>query len=273
MKPWHSYIEITARPDALVRDAANDDLAWLEAKGSKSLDEFAHVYRLLIEAFGDRRVSAVRREEVAAWFRWRGAQLRPDGQPVVAANTAHKIRSMWAAFFERAGAEPNPAHLPPGTLPPRAPRPDYRPAEDVLTPHEASRLISTVSIALRWRVLYALAIFTGARLGECSAFRFRHLVARHPMWGLRVVDSYSTKRKAIGTTKGALDLIVPIAPPLEELLDEWRHGGFAKVDGCTGPGMMFRPDGVALPEAAWDQIIGALGGWKRWAEFRVQILP
>lgn len=45
------------------------------------------------------------------------------------------------------------------------------------------------------------------------------------------------------------------------------------LDGCAGPGMMFRPDGVALSETAWDRIISALGGWKRWAEFRVQILP
>jgi len=87
---------------------------------------------------------------------------------------------------------------------------------------EVEILIGDPRIAVDRRVLYSLLLFTGARVGEVAALRWRDLEPRGPLWCLHVWRSWDSGAKGGGRlhdwTKTGIDRQVPVHSSLWRVL-------------------------------------------------------
>jgi integrase len=95
------------------------------------------------------------------------------------------------------------------------------------TRDEAEALISDARIPFERRMLWALMVAGGLRVGEAVGLRWRHLDREaKPLGSMFICTSYDT-----GTTKTGDTRKVPIHPTLAALLAQWRGYGWAAVMG------------------------------------------
>jgi integrase len=113
------------------------------------------------------------------------------------------------------------ANLPGGTLPTRRPTRDVNP----WTIEEAARLIFDRAFPEDRRVIYAIAAFTGARLGEVAGMRWRDIDTEAPdLWLWRLTTQYDSEPlKTSGDEDKPRD--IPIHPTLRLILETWRQRG------------------------------------------------
>jgi hypothetical protein len=91
---------------------------------------------------------------------------------------------------------------------------------------EVELVISSDSIPLDRRVLYALFFFTGVRLGEAAGLLWSDVDdAAAPLKRLSISRSYD------GDTKTQTPREVPVHPVLASILAEWKLSGFAAMLG------------------------------------------
>ncbi len=78
----------------------------------------------------------------------------------------------------------------------------------------------------RWRVLWTLLVFTGARLGEALALRWRDIVADAPLRRVVIARQVHHRTREITATKTRELRCVPEHPSLRAALDAWRRDGW-----------------------------------------------
>lgn len=93
----------------------------------------------------------------------------------------------------------------------------------LFTREETETLISDQRIPLDRRVVYALGLLAGLRIGEGAALRWRHYDAtRGPLGCLTIALAYATNQSKTKRTKTHSVRHVPVHPVLAEMLTEWR---------------------------------------------------
>lgn len=208
---------------ATPRTIAEYARAWCEqraAQGKRAADRETQLLRdHILPHLGEKRLEDLRPPHVAAWIN----ALRTAGTmaPKSILNAHGVLSAMLAhARFEGLTLD-NPARgLPKGILP----KNEKRKITGAWTRAEMVRLISDERIPEPRRVLYAIAAFTGARLGEVCGMRWRDLDTTAPglwRWSLRTQwDARPLK------TEQPRD--IPIHAELARILTTWRDAGWGR---------------------------------------------
>lgn len=152
--------------------------------------------------------------------------------------------------------------------------PEWR-ASALFTRVEAAAMISEPRIPLDRRVVYALGLLAGLRIGEGAALRWRNYDAlREPLGCLTISRSYATNRAEAKGTKTEAVRFVPVHPTLAGILTEWRSE-WARVFGREP-----EPDDLIVPLPPDVKLIKRTGerfrGWdytgRRWREIDLPLL-
>ncbi len=164
----------------------------------------------------------------------------------LAGRTVRNIYSVLAAVLRDAaiaGKIPvSPCTLTDAQLGPVADKdPEWR-AGALFTREEAEHLLAEPRIPLDRRVVYALGLLAGLRIGEGAALRWRHYDARaEPLGRLQVALSYNTQNRVTKETKTRTSKSIPVHPTLAAMLEQWRAGWAAMM------GREPRPDDLIVP--------------------------
>ena len=97
----------------------------------------------------------------------------------------------------------------------------------MFTRDEVEALISDARVPLHRRVLYALLLLTGMRIGEVAGRRWRDYDTKtRPLGKLSVDTQYDDEALKTETPRQ-----VPVHATLAAILDEWRRHGFVVLHG------------------------------------------
>jgi len=152
--------------------------------------------------------------------------------------------------------------------------PEWR-ASALFTRQEAQSLASDARIPADRRVVYALGLLAGLRIGEGAALRWRNYDAtREPLGCLTISRSYATHRAEAKGTKTEAVRYVPVHPALALVLAEWRAGWAAMF------GREPEPDDLIVPLPPDVKLVKRTGeryrGWdytgRRWREIDLPLL-
>jgi integrase len=179
-------------------------------------------------------VSKVTPRDVAAFVRELRAATSPRTGKAPAPRTIRNVydvvrRALRAAVFEGLlSADPTTA-LPSSARPhatdahPEA-RAGYRLARE-----EVESLLRVSSG--RWRVLWTLFVFTGARLGEALALRWSDIAEDTPLRRVVIARQVHHRTRTITSTKTREARTVPEHPELRHVLEVWRAQGWREEFG------------------------------------------
>lgn len=108
---------------------------------------------------------------------------------------------------------------------------------------EIEALISDARLHLDRRVVHALRLLTGARIGEIAALRWRDWDrTTKPLTKLTISRAIKSVSRTEGTTKTRAIKVVPVHPVLERLLgDWWSRGWSATFDREPRPDDLIAP--------------------------------
>lgn len=137
------------------------------------------------------------------------------------------------------------------------------------THDEAAKLISDPRIPLYRRVLYAICIFTGCRIGEAAARRWvDYETGVDPLGKLTHHNSYSVKHKAFHPTKTSRIKYAPVHSTLAAMLAEWKLSGWANDQGRapTAEDLIVASPGRGKWRAMKGQVISTNSSLKRLKE-------
>jgi len=184
---------------------------------------------------GDMRLDTVRRPHVVRMVKGLVGKMK---RGELAARTVHHIygvlRAMYRSALEEEVVDVTPCTLrtKPTELPDKEQDDETWRDAAYYSHEECEALISDVRIPLYRRVLYAICIFTGCRIGEAAALHWSEYDPRiEPLGQLTLSKSYSTKRKVIGKTKTKKVKYAPAHPVLARILAEWKLSGWAQTMG------------------------------------------
>lgn len=244
---WRAFLApVPARPYT-VADWVPVYLEILRRKKSKSIREAETVYALVSEALGDVLLPDLTQAMIVAFVAWMRAEVKPDGSSRWAHKTVRKYHSLLRTMLRHAVAsgllEVNPAaDMPRGSLPPNKTRDGFDADAELLSVHDACRVISSTLIPYARRVFYAALLFTGAREAEVLGLRWKRWIRScSPLSKLLITEQWSTKRRQFDSTKTDDARPVPVHAVLEELLDGWQLA-YAEAYG-RAPG----PDDLIFP--------------------------
>lgn len=182
----------------------------------------------VLPVIGDLLLADVRARHLADLFR----DLRTrDEDTEVAPKTIHNTYAAVRALFRDAVidglVDQSPCVLTEHQLgPKRDADPEWRKGAQ-FTRAEAEALISDVRIPFDRRVLWALMVGGGLRIGEAAGLRWRNVERdSKPLGRMFICTSYDT-----GTTKTGESRMAPIHPTVEAILAKWRGHGWADVMG------------------------------------------
>lgn len=218
-----------------IADAAEAYLADLRVRGSKSASTYADTLRPdgpVVGQVGPLDCRSLRREDVLALLRW----WELSGY---AERTRGRLLSGLANVLEHAhrlGAvdELVCRSLPRGSRPRKRSRDEQRSTVEVLTAAEVGRLLAAEGLAVERRLAYALALFTGARLGELVELRWSDVVQRQPLDELTIARSWSRRDGQVRSTKTDDIRRVPVHPSLRTWLSRvraWFSRAFGRAPG------------------------------------------
>ena len=212
---------------------------WIElrrAEGVRAAHTEESILRThIIPALGSVRLSTLRPRDVAKWIR--GLSRGP-----LAPKTIRNLHGVLSAMLSRARFDELIVDNPAKGLP-RNVLPKDRRAREVgaWTRAEVETFISDERIPEDRRVGYAIAAFTGARVGEVAGMRWRDLdTDARPLWRWALRTQYDGRPLK---TEHPRD--VPIHPELQRILAAWRLDGWARLM-CRVP----KPDDFVLPRPA-----------------------
>lgn len=115
-----------------------------------------------------------------------------------------------------------PCVLPPGTLPKRRDRDPAWRATAIYTRDEVRLLARDARVPWIRRVLYAMFVFTGMRVGEVVGRRWKDLELEvQPLGRLTVASQYRGE-----PLKTDVPRSVPVHPSLHAILEDWRRAGW-----------------------------------------------
>ncbi len=188
----------------------------------------------VLPSLGARRMADLRPRDVGALV----AQLGGTLAPKTILNVHGTLSALLArARFEDLISENVAKNLPRGTLP----RNVRSRVVGAWTRAEVEALISDDRVPEDRRVGYAIAAFTGARLGEIAGMRWRDLdVQARPLWRWALRLQYGGE-----TLKTERPRDIPIHPELQRLLAAWKIEGWP-LFMCRRP----TPDDFVVPRNA-----------------------
>jgi integrase len=102
---------------------------------------------------------------------------------------------------------------------------------------EIALLIADARVPDVRRMIYAIALATGARIGEIVALRVRDYDAAHePLARITITRAKKSVSKRVGSTKTGAVKLVPVHPTLKALLDAWLATGWEAMLGRAPTG-------------------------------------
>lgn len=149
------------------------------------------------------------------------------GDDNLAPRTVNHVMASLANVFESAVEDEligsNPARLKRGELPRKADKDPLWRSTAVYTRAEVVQLISDERIPQSRRVIYALGLLAGLRLGEVGALRWEAIdMDVEPLGRLTVARSYDRINHREKSTKTGIVREVPVHPTLAAVLAAWR---------------------------------------------------
>ncbi len=195
---------------------------WIEsrrAEGKSTVDREEQLLRdYVLPRLGKLPIARVRPKHVAQMVRDLGPLMSPKS-----VRNAHGVLSamLARARFDELVSDNAAAGLPRGVLPP------LKRVREIgaWTRDEAESLISDESIPEDRRVAYAIATFTGARVGEVAGMRWRDLDTKaQPLWLWMLRTQYDGAELK---TKQPRD--IPIHPELARILAAWKLDGWVQL--------------------------------------------
>lgn len=182
----------------------------------------------VLPEFGEMALDAIRRTHVEAWLVRLLDGAKGKLAPKTVANILGVLSSMLAHAVRAGVLHENVArvqdldeHAKPPSVEARVVGPWSR--------EEMATLISHPAIPEPRRIAYAIAAYTGARLGELAGLRWRDLDTKAQpfwMWTLRSQrDGAPLKGKG---RAGGPERSVPVHPALRAILEAWRRDGWAR---------------------------------------------
>jgi integrase len=127
------------------------------------------------------------------------------------------------------------------------------------TRDEALALLMDPRIGWDRRVVYALQLFTGMRIGEACGRRWRDWVPdARPLGSLRVHSQYDDQPLKTAKSGDSKERMVPVHPELEKVLWCWQGEGFEAVYGRPpGPDDFIVPDPRTMGARTQSQVTKA----------------
>lgn len=105
-------------------------------------------------------------------------------------------------------------------------------ANAIFSRTEALALVTDERIPEDRRVLYALLLLTGCRVGEIAALRWRHWnTEAQPLSRLLVANSIERETREEKSTKTGVARQVPVHPSLARILQAWKRSGWLALFG------------------------------------------
>lgn len=189
-------------------------------------DEERWLRKWILPALGQTIVGDLRPQDVATWI----VGLRASGLAARSVRNAHSVLVALLAHAEfHESVRRNPAtaaRLPSKSLPLVG-----RSKEPAFTRAQARALVSDPEVEWSWRIVYAIAAFTGARCGEAVGRRWRDLQAREPLAALRIASQYNDEPLKGARDEDTAERLAPVHPELGRILDEWRRVGWERHFG------------------------------------------
>ncbi len=216
---------------ATVRDVVDPWIERRQARGLRNTEsERCHLVNHVVPRIGHLRPSEVRRADVVRLV----DELRASSlAPKTVLNVYSTLRRLFGDLEARGEIERSPCALRRGELPEKRPKdPAFR-TRAIFTRDEAEILISAPGIPPERRVVNAIALLAGPRIGEIAGLRWSDI---DPTVG--PLATMTISRSFAGPTKTNTVREVPIHPVLGEILVEWRAVGFrvwADRDGDPEP--------------------------------------
>jgi integrase len=174
----------------------------------------------LLPAFGERALEQLTAREIE---RWRD-ELCPAGNVErLSNNTRNRILTLLHGVLARACRQYGIAINPASSVERRPVRSSHE--IEVLSPEEVHALVRAAASA-QDGAIYLTAAFTGLRMGELIALRWRDIDT--PAQTIRVRASYSAG--ALTTPKSGKVRAVPLAPDVAKALDGLRSRGYLLGD-------------------------------------------
>lgn len=204
---------------------------------------------LAASTLGAMRLDQVTPGDVVEFIEWLKARpSRRDGRPI-AARYVRTIYDVVRRAFERAALKRHIAATPcvgvAKYLPAVEDKDPGARAGWKLARHEVVALLADPRVPPDRRVLYALAFYTGARIGEVAALRWAAYEPDAPVLGrLTIAVAYNRRTKRVEGTKTRATKLVPVHPALAAVLAAWKADGWRKhqrADRDPEPGDLVVP--------------------------------
>lgn len=224
---------------------------WLARRVTRTRSGDEALWRLHVQPYlGRVAVGELRPRAVIAWL----AKLTGAGRGAKVVRNAHAVLSAMLkhAVVHECAVLNAARDLPEGSLP------HYEPArKGRFERHEIEKLLTHEEIPEPYRIAFAIAAFTGARLGEVAGLRWSDLEDAEPLrrWDLRV--QYADRRP-LKSKRGNRPRLVPIHRELWRLLARWKLTGYREAYG-TSP----QPGDLVAPRRRADDFRELVGHTRR----------
>lgn len=184
---------------------------WIENRQTKSIAcEKSHINLYLVPYFGTQTMNKIKPQDVLGFV----DTLRKQD---LAPRTIHNIYSTLRCLFRDAvfagHVTTNPCSLSKQHLPVKRDKNNEWRNTAIFSKQEAQRLLlETTGIE---RLFYGLMLYTGCRLGEAAALRWKHLTSET----ITIANSWDRKETKTGVVRQ-----VPITPAFASFLSEYPRG-------------------------------------------------
>lgn len=234
---WRRFEAPKREASATVRDLASDWLTELLDKQKPAAEAYgSHLRNRIIPAFGDMNIRDLKPRHLRAWV----TSLRQETTLAPRSIRGHyaTLRALCSYALREELLEHTPCSLRGDDLPPNVDRdPNWR-ASAVFERQEVEQILGVQESPTgfvadqRWRVVYALGLLAGLRVGEISALTVGdwHRMKK-PLSELRVSKSYRAHTKRLRGTKTGAVLSVPVHPALQGMLQDWVDNGWQSTFG------------------------------------------
>lgn len=217
-------------------DAARRWIATLPE--AQSIDDGRRIEAYLSRAaLGAIPLASVTSADLRAFVAWLLVQPSKRGgtlAPRTVRNAFDVVRRMlsWASSEDVRLIDRSPCTDTPSNLPAIEDKHREFRANAIFSRAEALALVTDERIPEDRRVLYALLLLTGCRVGEIAALRWRHWnTDAEPLSRLLVANSIERETREEKSTKTGVARQVPVHPSLARILHAWKRSGWLALFG------------------------------------------